>query len=227
MKKPASLSLVAMLCAVAAGQESRSERVVQGSTIASEQDPSMQIVLPREAQYLGNDRWVLYGIADCEIHVFVEADSNQQVKRLYWVQFEQYVPSRPELQHNYKRQELAKFGGVDTYVRAQFGKSSDQAKEGSDLEHVQALIRAKGYTLPPEMMNVRLVRLLDPQRREELMIIYSEDLAPMGVSVANLMPNRKSSEKWPEIQKAMVGRAENQIHLLPLPTVASEAAHTN
>jgi len=216
MKKPGILALLTMSCAVAASQESRPERVVHGSTIISQRDPAMRIELPREAQYLGADRWVLYGVADCEIHVFVEADSKKQVKRMYWVQFEQFVSSRPELEHNYKPQELAKFEGTDTYVRARFGKSSETAKEGSDLEHVQALIRAKGYTLPAEMMNVRLVRLLDPKRRKELMIIYSEDLGPTGVKVDDLMPGGKDAEKWSEIQKALIGRAERQIHLLPL-----------
>jgi hypothetical protein len=216
MKKPAVLALLAMSFAVAVSQELRPERVVQGSTIISQHDPAMRIELPREAQYLGADRWVLYGVADCEIHVFVEADSKKQVRRLYWIQFEQFVSSRPELQHNYKPQELATFAGADTYVRARFGKSSESAKEGSDLEHVQALIRTRGYTLPPEMMNVRLVRLLDPKRRKELMIIYSEDLEPTGVKVDDLMPGGKAIEKWPEIQKALVDRAERQVHLLPL-----------
>ena len=177
----------------------------------------MRVELPRAAQYVGGDRWVLYGIADCELHVFVEADSMKQVKRMYWVQFEQYVSSRPELQHNYKPQELAKFAGVDTYVRAQFGKSNDPAKEGSDLEHVQTLLRAKGYTLPSEMMNLRLVRLLDSQRRKELMIIYSEDLAPARVKVDDLMPNGKAVDRWPMMQRSLIGRAEGQISLLPLP----------
>ncbi len=207
---------LALSCATAVGQDTQPERVIQGNAIISQRDPAMRIELPRAAQYVGGDRWILYGIADCEIHVFVEADSIKQVKHMYWVQFEQYVSSRPELQHNYKPQELANFAGVDTYVRAQFGKSSDPAKEGSDLEHVQALIRAKGYTLPPEMMNVRLVRLLDTQRRKELMIIYSEDLAPTGLKVDDLMPDGKATESWPRIQKSLIDRAEGQIHLLPL-----------
>src|SRR6478609_8540531 len=131
LRKPAILALLATNFAVAVSQESQPERVVQGSTIISQHDPAMRIELPREAQYLGADRWVLYGVADCEIHVFVQADSKKQVKRMYWVQFEQFVSSRPELEHNYKPQELAKFEGTDTYVRARFGKSSETAKEGS------------------------------------------------------------------------------------------------
>ena len=216
MRTP-GMALLALSCAMAVGQDTQLERVIQGSTVISQRDPAMQVELPRAARYVGGDRWVLYDIADCEIHVFVDADSQKQVKRMYWVQFEQYVTSRPELQHNYKPQELAKFAGTDTYVRARFGKSSESAKEGSDLEHVQALIRAKGYTMPPEMMNVRLVRLLDAQKRKELMIIYSEDLAPTGVKVDDLMPDGKDAERWPQIQRALIDRAERQIHLLPLP----------
>jgi hypothetical protein len=209
--------LQALSCVMVASQDTQPERVIQGNTIISQRDPAMRVELPRATQYVGGDRWVLYGIADCEIHVYVEADFRKQVSRMYWVQFEQYISSRPELQHHYKPQELTKFAGTDTYVRAQFGKSSDPAKEGSDLDHVQALIRAKGYTLPPEMMNVRLVRLLDSQKRKELMIIYSEDLAPTGVKVDDLMPNGNVTERWPGIQKSLIDRAEGQIHLLPLP----------
>jgi hypothetical protein len=128
---------------------------------------------------------------------------------------EQFVPNRPELQHNYKPEELTKFAGMEMYVRARFGKSDEVAKEGSDLEHVQALIRAKGYSLPPEMMNARLVRLLDAQRRKELMIIYAETLEPTGVTVDDLMPGGKATDKWSLIQKSLLERAERQIRFLP------------
>src|SRR5437764_753379 len=174
MKRLGVMALLAMNCLVCVAQDLRPERVVKGSTITSHRDPEMRIELPHQAQYLGADRWVLYAVADCEIHVFVEADAEKQVRRMYWIQFEQFIPNRPELQHDYKPEELTKFAGMEMYVRARFGKSNEVAKEGSDLEHVQALVQANGYSMPPEMMNVRLVRLLDPQRRKELMIIYAE-----------------------------------------------------
>jgi hypothetical protein len=136
--------VLAMNCVVGVTQDLRPERVVKGSTITSHRDPAMRIELPHQAQYLGGDRWVLYAVADCEIHVFVEADAKKQVRRMYWIQFEQFIPSRPQLQHNYKPEELTKFAGMEMYVRARFGKSDEVVKQGSDLEHVQALVRAKG-----------------------------------------------------------------------------------
>jgi hypothetical protein len=217
MKRLGVMAVLAMSCVAGMAQDLRPERVVRGSSITSHRDPAMRIELPHQAQYLGADRWVLYGVADCEIHVFVEADAKKQVQRMYWIQFEQFIPSRPELQHNYRPEELTKFAGMEMYVRARFGKSDEVAKEGSDLEHVRALIRAKGYSLPPEMMNVRLAKLLDPQRRQELMIIYAETLEPTGVTFDDLMPGGKATDKWPGIRKSLIERAEQQIRFLPEP----------
>jgi hypothetical protein len=47
--------------------------------------------LPQSLHYAA-DRWVLYDIADCELHDFVDADAQKNVQRLYWVQFEGYIP---------------------------------------------------------------------------------------------------------------------------------------
>jgi len=67
--------------------------------------------VPNSAQYVGADRWVLYGMADCELHAFVDADPQKNVQRLYWVQFEGYLPTRPELKHNYDSPRHANIGG--------------------------------------------------------------------------------------------------------------------
>ena len=38
----------------------------------------------------------------CEVSVsFVEADARKNVQRLYWVQFEGYLPTKPDLHHQY------------------------------------------------------------------------------------------------------------------------------
>src|SRR5690242_17480901 len=75
------------------------ERRVEGTAILSEHDPAVRVELPNSARYLGADRFVLYEIADCELHVFVEASSQKTIERLYCVQFESYLPSRPDLHH--------------------------------------------------------------------------------------------------------------------------------
>ena len=97
---------------------------------------------------------------------------------------------------------------MDFDVRARFGSSQEKPKAGSDLEHVQSLLRAKGYQLPEAMMNVRFVHLLDDQRRKELMLIYAEDLQPTGFTVTDLVPGGKGSKQWPIIENGLIESEE-------------------
>ena len=103
-------------CAFFATQNNAPERRVERNTITSEDDPKLPIRSPESVRYVGADRWVLYSIADCELHAFVRADEQENVQELYWVQFEQYVPTKPELHHTYDSPRHATIGGLDFYV---------------------------------------------------------------------------------------------------------------
>ncbi|HEU0367834.1 MAG TPA: hypothetical protein VFR42_01405 [Candidatus Acidoferrum sp.] len=207
-------TLIFLTVSVFLGQ-SAPERKVAGSAVSSTHDPHVQIHLPESAQYVGADRWILYGIADCELHAFVEADAQHNVQRLYWVQFEGYVPSKPELTHTYDSARRTAIGGLDFYVDTWPRADGEPTKPGSDREHIETLIRSKGYKMPAGMMYVRLVHLLDAKKRKELMIIYGEDLAPTGFSAADLVQGGKSHHRWPELENGLIERAKVRIALEP------------
>jgi hypothetical protein len=207
------LTAAVFLPVSAAAQATAPERRVEGHAIISERDPRLRIELPSAAQYVGADRWVLYDIAECELHAFVEADAQKNVQRMYWVQFEQYVPSRPELHHTYDSPHHAVIGGLDFYVDTWVRAHGEETRAGSDREHIEALIRSKGFKMPAGMADVRLVHLLDDAKRQELMIIYGEDLAPTHFTVAELQENGKRRDQWPEIESGLIERAKEKIRL--------------
>ena len=204
------IALSVVGCCLAA-QVMGPERKVENNQIISERDPKVQIELPKSAHYVGADRWVLYGIADCELHAFVEADKQQKVQRLYWVQFEAYLPTKPELKHQYDSPQHATIGGLDFYVDTWVRANDEKMTPGSDREHIEQLILAKGYKIPAGMMYVRLVHLLDEQKRKELMIIYGEDLRPTGFTVRELQKGGKAYDQWPAVAQGLVDRAEKKI----------------
>ena len=191
------------------------ERQVTAHAVSSAHDPTVRIQLPESAQYVGANRWVLYGMADCELHVFVDADAQNNVQRLYWVQFEGYLPIRPGLHHTYDSPQHLSIGGLDFYVDTWAQQRDSKTEPGGDGEHVRALIRGKGYTRPSDMMVVRLVHLLDQQKRKELMIIYGEDLAPTGFTAADLNEGGKVHAQWAAIQAGLVERAQKVIAIQP------------
>jgi hypothetical protein len=119
------------------------ERRVENNVIISERDPKVRIELPKSVSYVGADRWNLYDVADCELHAFVEADPQKRVQRLYWVQFEGYLPTKPELHYQYDSPRHATLGGLYFYIDTWIGEKNEKSTPGSDLEHIEALIRAK------------------------------------------------------------------------------------
>lgn len=187
------------------------ERKVENNIIISERDPKARIELPKSVQYVAAVRWVLYGIADCELHAFVEADRLQNVQRLYWIQFESYLPSKPDLHHTYDSPRHATIGGLDFYVDTWVKLTNERITPGSDEEHIQSLIRRKGFKMPAAMMSVRLVHLLDDQKRKELMFIYAEDIASTGFAAADLKKGGKAYDQWPAIEENLVERAKKKI----------------
>ena len=75
-------------------------------------------------------------------------------------------------------------------------------------------MRAKGYQIP-EAMYVRLVHLLDKEKRKELMIIYGENLAPTGFTGAELSEGGKAHDRWPGIAGALLEGAKRRITIEP------------
>ena len=198
-------------CALQAGE--LSERKIQNNAIISERDPKVRIELPVGVRYAGASRWILYEIADCELHVFVEADDQQNVKRLYWIQFEGYLPSKPDLHHRYDSPRHTDLGGMDFYVDTSIDSRDDKVTPGSDTEHLRGLIRAKGYKMPDGMISVRLVHLLDKAKRKELMIIYAEDVGSTGLTAADLKDGGKAQDQWPGIESELIERAKEKVKI--------------
>jgi hypothetical protein len=208
-----SIAVAFLALSFLAAQTTSPERKVAGNVISSERDPKVQIRLPGSVQYLGADRWVLYKIADCELHAFVDTDARKNIERLYWIQFEGYLPTKPDLAHKYDSPRHATIGGLDFYVDTWTRADGEETRAGSDREHIEALIRARGYKMPLGMMYVRLVHLIDEKKRKELMIIYGEELAPTGFAARDLQENGKAHSEWPAIEKGLIERAEKAITL--------------
>jgi hypothetical protein len=188
------------------------ERVVKGNTLTSARDPQITLEIKPPVEYVGADRWVLYGVADCEVHVFVEAGKDKKVSRLYWIQFEGYLPEILGASYDYDSPTRVSIGGREFIVDGWFfPTNAPYRRPDSDREHVMNLLKAKGYTLPVEMMTRRMVHLPTADKRKELMIIYAEDLAPTGLAVADLKKGAKAEAEWSRLEKEILQRATERI----------------
>jgi hypothetical protein len=183
-------------------------RAVAGATITSAHDPAATIQLDKGFRYVGGERFILYGVADCELHIFVDADADHHIRRLYWVQFESYLPTKQQT-YKYDSTQRTTIGGLEFIVDLAPRSYRDyQTRAGSDGERMAALLKRNGYQLPADALWARLVHLSDASKRRELMIIYVEDLAPSGLTAADLDEKGGSEARWPKIAEGLLEHAK-------------------
>jgi hypothetical protein len=205
-----------MLKPVVQPQVSSPLHTVKGTSVTSSQLPRAKVTLPRSFRYVGTDKWTLFDVADCEIFVFVEADREKRVKSYCWVQFEAYLPSKPNYSYDYKNGKDIKIAGMEFNIRPRFGEMETSPKPGSEIEHVIKLISGAGYKLPAEIVNVRLVHLPEPTKRSEMMILYAEDMATYGVKFSDLIEDGKIGPKWAQVEEKLVTRAFERVKITPI-----------
>ncbi len=189
--------------------------VEAAGTLVSPHLPEARIAVPDSAVYAGGRRWALYDAVDAEMHLFVEAGEDRVVDRLYWIQFEAYLPSLPEAGYDFHLSDLEQraLGDANFFVRARFGEgASDVPQAGSDNAMMRAVLDEAGYTLPAETINATMKHILDPDNpREELMIIYIEDLTPTGASMAEIIEAGLDSALWEGLSQGVLDRAEARV----------------
>jgi hypothetical protein len=197
--------LLLVLCICIQAQTTKPlERSVKGHTLTSPHTPSIKLTFDPQFKYAGADRFDLYGIANAEVHVFVNADEQKRVRRMFWVQFEGFLPNNSET-YNYKSSRIAKFGPLEFLADTRpFGTPDNPQSDGG---HVKRLLEKQGLTWPESAVRLRLIHLPNPDRRHELMIIYVEDGKEAHVPREDLV-DFATSQRWPKIEQQLLNHAQ-------------------
>ena len=161
---------------------------VEGATLVSKGFPEGAITVDTMLTYVGGETFILYEVARCEIHLYAEADESGRILRLYWFQFEGYLPSIIPRSYDYSddpyRTMIGKHEFFDSVRYYNVAASRENWSDDSDTMHVLRLLERKGHRLDDDVMRVRLVRL-EEGNEKELMIIYMEDLDQHDLSLTD------------------------------------------
>ena len=190
-------------------------RTVKGQTLTSTETPAVRLEFDKGFKYAGGHVFILYDVARAEQHFFVDADQEGRVKRLYWAQFEGYLPGNNHA-YKYKAAKTVRLGGLD-FIADAYARNikANPGRPDSDGSRARAFLESKGYRLASdEVLSQRLVHLIDEAKRNELMIIYMEDLSGMGLTANDLAPNGQAAARWEEISTALLSRATKGMKVL-------------
>jgi hypothetical protein len=198
-----------------AGGAQNLKRTVKGQTLTSMETPKVKLTFDKAFRYIGGQEFILYDVAQAEQHFFVEADKPGNIKRLYWIQFEGYLPSNTNA-YRYKVTKTTTIGGLEFIAdAAPRNIKGSQGRPDSDGNRARAFMASKGYKMASdEVLWQRLVHMVDEAKRNELMIIYMEDLSQTGLTAADLSPNGKAANQWEEVAKGLLERAAKGLKIV-------------
>jgi hypothetical protein len=198
---------------IATAQPAASLREATGRTLKSKQMPAVDLTFGRDFKYVGGHRFVLYDVANAEQHFYVDADKEGRIRRMYWVQFEGYLPSNTHT-YKYTPTKIVNIGGLD-FVADAWARNIklNPGRPDGDGAKARAFLETKGYKLASdEVLSQRLVHLIGEPKRDELMIIYLE-VSPVGMTAADVMQGGKDAAKWSEISVGLLARAQKDLKI--------------
>lgn len=193
-------------------------RSVSGNDLVSDRDPAAVLRFDPSFQYIGGQKFILYGVADTEQHFFVETDDDDKLKSVYWVQYEAYLPEK-SYTYDYDDSPLrVKLGDYEFFTDAEAFHYDPEKKRkaGTDGAMARQFLASKGYSYPTEVAYARMVYLTDASRQKELMIIFMDDLASYELTAAELNDGGANAARWPEIEQAHLDRITATLTMLPL-----------
>jgi hypothetical protein len=184
------------------------QRRVKGRTLVSNILPPIRIKFDKDFKYVGSQSFILYNSAQVEQFFFVAASGNR-IKRVFMVQFEGYLPNNTHT-YKYEISNTVKLGGLDFMYDTSVVNVPAFRKQypDSDAGRAAAFLEGKGYHLEGEdIMYQRFVRLVDDARRNELLIIYYENLNGTGLTAADLSEKGRAAGQRESMFKELMNRA--------------------
>ena len=190
-------------------------RSAVGNDLVSDYDPPSTLRFDPAFRHLGGQKFILYGVADTEQHFFVETTTDDELKAVYWIQYEAYLPDKPYT-YDYDDSPLrVTLGDTEFFTDTAMVEFDPtiKRKRGTDGAMAREFLASKGYVFPRNFAYARLVYLTDEARNKELMIIFIDDLTAYGVTAAELNEGGSSASRYGEIEQALIDRIKATLNV--------------
>ena len=202
-------------------------RSVNGNTLVSNQLPKIEIEVAEEFSFIGKFDFEIIAeskeypeeirnkpVAAGERFVFVSADSNRAVNKLFIVQFEGFLPTNDFI-YNYNFDEAEYLGQNKYRHNTWFYDSKKLAEENPNNEgaKTRAFLMEKGYQIEDQFMMSRFVGLASDDRKHEIIIYYLEMLQKSTGYTLEEYEKSISKEAADAIRSSLIERSRNSFKI--------------
>ena len=190
---------------LAIAAENRTQYVDAG-VLVSLAEPSLALSVDEPFEYVGRHPIAIGNTGAGERFVF--ADEAGEYSRFVIVQFEGFLPGVDD----YFRYDLSASPVVAGYPFRSNAYAFDMgealaAEPTNESAATYAFLRDKQIEVPDQWMMWRSLTVVDEAKKKEVIIFYVEDVASIGLTLADLYRDGSATQQWRDIQKELEARA--------------------
>jgi hypothetical protein len=191
------------------------KRYIEDQVFISTDTPPLRLQFDPALRYVGNVEFDLKGIAHVDRQVWVEAGADSLIQRMLILQFEGFLDNNSRT-YSYRPINLIRLGnelyGHNNYVFSVAAEIAEAPE--AETAHTLQLLTAKGFQLSDEQMTSRFARIIDPERRNELIIFYHENIREAGLILAEISDDGEIAEQYADLKSALTRRSLESFKIL-------------
>jgi len=175
---------------------------VEGNTFISPDNPDIRVSVDRRFQYIGSVPFAIENVARGNRYIFVQANPEMHIQRMFIIQQEAILPSSDEV-YRYKITAPAKLGSFD-YQHSVIIYDNDvniREEPGKEADLTQRFLAVRGYVLEPQLVMSRFARPADLERKHETIFFCFENLSSYRHKLQDFLDGSDSPEKQEIKQK--------------------------
>jgi len=209
------LFLFLTLFAVSGGAQTRK---VKGQTLISRDLPRIAVHVDKEFRYVGKFDFILKEIAKGERFVFVDADRNKKILRLFIAQFEGFLPGKPNTyNYSFDRAEIMAGQKFRQNTYAYSNVEAERENPTAEAALTAKFLRGRGFEVEDELMMSRFLTVPDAERRNELILFYLENVSKTGKTILDFYSGDSETDIWKEVSIGLTARSRNSFKLSSIP----------
>ncbi|MBH5322128.1 hypothetical protein [Aurantiacibacter sediminis] len=170
--------------------------------LSSPARPALAMRIDPSLDYLGGQKFVLYGTANVEQHVFARRWPDGRDRSMLLIQLESVVDGVDWAYDYSAAQYRTEIDGVDFFTDAEPGQLPPifaKGEPGTDSYRAAVLAADAGFEAPEDYVWLRSVHIPDADARSELLIILRDDLSSEGLTRDELLPGGSADDQWQAI----------------------------
>ncbi|MXP09292.1 hypothetical protein [Pseudoblastomonas halimionae] len=190
--------------------------------LVSDDNPVAQIKVSDAYDYLGGQKFTLYGTVAVDQYFYVQRDEAGHAQSIIRLQFESVLPG---VDHAYDYSDAplrTQIDGLDFFTLTEAASTGGllntlfpYGKPGSDRYQAHRFLASHGVEIPGEYAFARLVHIPDEAARHEMIVFFYDDMPNVGIAPENLGPDGAGSEQWADISHDLLAKITTAISFAP------------